>query len=44
MDIQDIQEMIPLYTQQDIINVLTNLLAGSYNHLAAFNKFLATLP
>jgi hypothetical protein len=44
MDIQDIQEMIPLYTQQDIINVLTNLLAGSNNHLAAFNKILAPLP
>lgn len=44
MDIEDIQEMIPLFTQQDIINVLTNLLAGSNNHLAAFNKILAALP
>ncbi|NLH16939.1 MAG: DUF2202 domain-containing protein [Phycisphaerae bacterium] len=44
MDIQDLEEMIPLYTRQDILNVLTNLLAGSKNHWAAFNKILATLP
>jgi hypothetical protein len=44
MDIQDLEEMFPLYTQQDILNVLTNLLSGSNHHLAAFNKILATLP
>ncbi len=44
MDIQDLEEMIPLYTQQDILNVLTNLLAGSNNHLVAFHKILAALP
>lgn len=44
MDIQDLEDMIPLYTRQDILNVLTNLLAGSKNHWAAFNKILATLP
>jgi len=42
MDIHDIEiEMLPFTTKTDIKQVLTNLLAGSYNHLDAFNKALA---
>ena len=42
MDIHDIEvEMLPFTTKTDIKQVLTNLLAGSYNHLDAFNKNLA---
>jgi hypothetical protein len=43
MDIHDIEiEMLPFTTKTDIKQVLTNLLAGSYNHLDAFNTLLAT--
>ena len=44
MDIHDIEvEMLPDATQTDVKRVLANLLAGSYNHLDAFNKSLAAL-
>ena len=43
MDIHDIEvEMLPDATQTDIKNVLSNLLAGSYNHLDAFTNQLAS--
>jgi len=42
MDIHDIEvEMLPFTNKPDIKQVLTNLLAGSYNHLDAFNANLA---
>jgi len=41
LDIDDIEGMLPVFTQQDVLNVLTNLLAGSYHHLAAFTNALA---
>jgi hypothetical protein len=41
LDIDDIEGMFPVFTQQDVLNVLTNLLAGSYHHLAAFSSALA---
>jgi len=45
MDIHDIEvEMLPDATKTDIIRVLTNLLAGSYNHLDAFERSLSALP
>ena len=45
MDIHDIKyEMLPDATQRDVERVLTNLLAGSYNHLDAFEKSIAALP
>ena len=45
MDIHDIEvEMLPDATQRDVERVLTNLLAGSYNHLEAFEKSIAALP
>lgn len=41
MDIHDIEEvMLPDVAQTDVRRVLTNLLAGSYNHLDAFEKSL----
>lgn len=41
MDINDLQnEMLPDATRLDVIRVLTNLLAGSYNHLEAFTSEL----
>lgn len=40
MDITDIEEMLRVMTQADIKRVLQNLLAGSYNHLDAFNNSL----
>lgn len=44
MDIHDIEvEMLPDVTKTDIKRVLTNLLAGSYNHLEAFENSLAAL-
>lgn len=44
MDIHDIEvEMLPDATQTDVRRVLTNLLAGSYNHLDAFEKSIAAL-
>jgi len=44
MDIRDIEEeMLPTATQTDVKRVLANLLAGSYNHLDAFEKSLAAL-
>ncbi|MCK5000539.1 MAG: DUF2202 domain-containing protein [Anaerohalosphaera sp.] len=43
MDIHDIEvEMLPDVTQTDVENVLSNLLAGSYNHLDAFKSQLAS--
>lgn len=43
MDIHDIEiEMLPFMTKTDIKQVMTNLLAGSYNHLDAFNNVLIT--
>ena len=45
LDIHDIKDlMLPDATQTDVQRVLTNLLAGSYNHLDAFTKSLAALP
>lgn len=41
MDIHDIELMLLDATQTDVKNVMTNLLAGSYNHLDAFNTQLA---
>ncbi len=41
LDIDDIEGMLPVFTQQDVLNVLTNLLAGSQHHLAAFSNALA---
>ena len=42
MDIHDIEsEMLSDATQLDVKQVMANLLAGSYNHLDAFNKQLA---
>ena len=40
LDIHDIEEMLndPDVTKLDVRRVLANLLAGSYNHLDAFNK------
>ena len=44
MDIHDIKDiMLPVMTQLDVIRVLENLLAGSYNHLDAFLKQLEAL-
>ena len=44
MDIHDIEvEMLPDATRLDVKRVLTNLLAGSYNHLDAFMKQLDAL-
>ncbi|MEN8128134.1 MAG: DUF2202 domain-containing protein, partial [Planctomycetota bacterium] len=44
LDIHDIKDlMLPDATQTDVQRVLANLLAGSYNHLDAFNKSLAAL-
>lgn len=44
MDIHDIKDlMLPDATQTDVQRVLTNLLNGSYNHLAAFEKQLDAL-
>ena len=44
LDIHDIKDlMLPDATQTDVQRVLANLLAGSYNHLDAFTKVLATL-
>jgi hypothetical protein len=44
LDIHHIKDlMLPNATQLDVQRVLTNLLDGSYNHLAAFNRQLATL-
>ena len=42
LDIDDIDGMLPAFTQQDVVNVLTNLRAGSEHHLAAFSNALAT--
>lgn len=44
MDIEDIEMMRDDlgFIQTDVIRVLTNLLAGSHNHLDAFNKSLAS--
>ena len=45
LDIHDIKDlMLPDATQTDVQRVLANLLAGSYNHLDAFEKLLAALP
>lgn len=44
MDIHDIELMLLDVTQRDVRNVMTNLLAGSYNHLDAFNQALAAQP
>ena len=45
LDIHDIEiEMLPDAAQMDVKRVLANLLAGSYNHLDAFNKLLTALP
>ena len=42
MDIHDIEvEMLPYTNKLDIKQVMTNLLAGSYNHLDAFNSNLS---
>jgi hypothetical protein len=43
MDIHDIELMLLDATQNDVKNVLNNLLAGSYNHLDAFNAQMAAL-
>ena len=44
LDIHDIKDlMFPDATQTDVQRVLANLLAGSYNHLDAFEKSLAAL-
>lgn len=41
MDIHDIKDvMLPDVTQSDVERGLQNLLAGSYNHLDAFTKYL----
>lgn len=41
MDINDLQyEMLPDATRWDVLRVMTNLLAGSYNHLEAFTSQL----
>ncbi len=39
-DILDINKALDSTTHRDVIRVYTNLLAGSYNHLAAFNDQL----
>lgn len=40
MDIADLEEQLELATNPGIINLYTNLKAGSESHLAAFNKNL----
>jgi hypothetical protein len=42
-DILDINEALDRTTHRDVIRVYTNLLAGSYNHLTAFNDQLTKL-
>ena len=39
-DIEDIENYLKLTDNKDIIQVFTNLLNGSENHLAAFNSHL----
>lgn len=41
LDIEDLEHAIATTTHKDIKNVYTNLLEGSYNHLAAFETQLA---
>lgn len=41
LDIEDLQYAIAVTTHKDIKNVYTNLMEGSYNHLAAFEAQLA---
>jgi hypothetical protein len=36
LDIKDLEDALAETTKQDLTNVYTNLMAGSYNHLAAF--------
>jgi len=43
LDIDDIALLLEDVTHRDIERVYTNLLAGSNNHLAAFNAALAAL-
>ncbi len=40
-DIADLENYLELTDKKDIIQVLTNLLSGSENHLAAFNSHLS---
>lgn len=40
VDIYDLQRFIAIATKTDIINVFTNLMNASYNHLSAFNSQL----
>ena len=40
-DIADLQELIDAGVPSDVENVYNNLLKGSYNHLAAFNRQLS---
>ena len=40
MDIADLQAALGETKRSDLVRVYNNLLAGSYNHLAAFNKLL----
>ena len=40
LDIADIEQMLTETDHRDVQNVLRNLLAGSYNHLDAFNSYL----
>ena len=44
MDIGDIERMLTQTEKTDIKRVLSNLLAGSYNHLDAFNTQLGLIP
>lgn len=41
LDIADIEQMLTQTDHRDVQNVLENLLAGSYNHLDAFNSQLS---
>ncbi len=39
-DIEDLEKALDLTVHRDIKRVYTNLMAGSYNHLAAFESKL----
>ena len=41
LDIKDLQELIAQTTDEEIIEVYSNLLSGSYNHLESFTKQLS---
>lgn len=41
LDIKDLQELLEQTTDEEIIEVYSNLLSGSYNHLESFTKQLS---